>query len=939
MAEKEKLELLLEASDKMSPKLKKLLIVFRELRRESGKAVSGLDQIGKKLSQPIKAGDGLSKTRSEVGRLTADLNRTRLAYARLQKQVSGGIKTPKITSPSGKVGNSRPSKSAGDSSFLDDAIITATGAALATTSRVGVKAAMSQQEAFTQLRNTFYRSSLSAAELNGQMRQAEKLAISLGNDLPGTTSDYVQLITTLKQGGLTSDAALGAAKATAYLAVTNKEDPTETAKRSAQFGQIFGLKTEDEYLKALDLMSRFKTSKGIDSTELVEMSKYFGGRTGTSLGMTGIGGAESSLRLLAFLREKTGMESTMVGEGTSSFFREYLKAKQGRKRTDPLGEVKKLTGIDLELFDQKGKYVGNDKAIEQFSRIKGKLTDEQLSGIGGKLAGDSGAAMFTAMVNYGDQWKAFNKDANETISLLDNQANAAKNLSQQTEALMGSLENLGAEGFKPLLPLLSSVAVKANDTVGKLTDLAKAYPATAGTTAGVLSLAAAVLTLKGGASILSKFTSRAGEVAELGAAAETAATRTSKLRGSLLSMPTLVKIGFLIETMGFTWEQIQKFLDSVKEYKKASGGLDEAGKEQSKTFVGKQQMYQEQGRALSGTDYQTEATSALDLLQEGKNRQLEYALDPKRMGWYDWIYTLGGALSNPFYKNAPTTGDVMTKPEYRDQIDSYKSQGATTGKGIYSDIYSRVAYEKAGAENLQRRAPVLNDPNVMAAFRAQAPQALNLNDQMKGSLETMLAKAFPASFAQSSEMLAQQQGALAQETTDLTQAFSFMKQPTSDLGTAFVITNNASQMAALGLSNFTNSANDAAIRLNNVQVNPIQMPMIGIPAAPGRSKGGSATKGRPMMVGEVGTELFIPDTNGRIVPNAALRSGGNAASSPTIVNHFNPTVNVAPGVTSQEIASVRRELSQMYAQFNRELSPDRVARRVAYATERDSERM
>ncbi len=61
--------------------------------------------------------------------------------------------------------------------------------------------------------------------------------------------------------------------------------------------------------------------------------------------------------------------------------------------------------------------------------------------------------------------------------------------------------------------------------------------------------------------------------------------------------------------------------------------------------------------------------------------------------------------------------------------------------------------------------------------------------------------------------------------------------------------------------------------------------LFGVPipiGLPGRASGGPVSAGRPYVVGEVGKELFIPSTSGRIVPNSRLNSLSGAAS-PTII--------------------------------------------------------
>ena len=71
----------------------------------------------------------------------------------------------------------------------------------------------------------------------------------------------------------------------------------------------------------------------------------------------------------------------------------------------------------------------------------------------------------------------------------------------------------------------------------------------------------------------------------------------------------------------------------------------------------------------------------------------------------------------------------------------------------------------------------------------------------------------------------------------------------------------------------------------------------------GAAGGGTVQGRRPIMVGERGPEMFIPNTGGRIVPNGAL-GGSLTGGSPTVVNQ---SLNFATGV--QE--TVRAEIFNM----------------------------
>lgn len=61
----------------------------------------------------------------------------------------------------------------------------------------------------------------------------------------------------------------------------------------------------------------------------------------------------------------------------------------------------------------------------------------------------------------------------------------------------------------------------------------------------------------------------------------------------------------------------------------------------------------------------------------------------------------------------------------------------------------------------------------------------------------------------------------------------------------------------------------------------------------GRATGGPVKEGVAYEVGEVGRELFVPETDGTIIPNGALsRMGGGGT---TVINHYHLTVNAGVG--------------------------------------------
>lgn len=73
----------------------------------------------------------------------------------------------------------------------------------------------------------------------------------------------------------------------------------------------------------------------------------------------------------------------------------------------------------------------------------------------------------------------------------------------------------------------------------------------------------------------------------------------------------------------------------------------------------------------------------------------------------------------------------------------------------------------------------------------------------------------------------------------------------------------------------------------------------------GLAKGGTATGGRPYMVGEKGPELFVPGRTGTVVPNNQMGGGGGVT--------INQTINVTTGVQQTvrtEIANLMPRIAQ-----------------------------
>lgn len=370
--------------------------------------------------------------------------------------------------------------------------------------RRGVQVAGDFQSSMTELRSSFSQlgrdGKVDLAKLGPEMQRAEGVAIRLGNALPGTTEDFVQMMQVLKQNGLSVETILnGAADAVGNLAVATKSVPREIAADFAQFGNLFKLRAQD-FTPAADVFARIYSSTGQTSSELVEAAKYFQGRAGKDLGIGGLKDAEQWARVFGMMG-KEGMRGSMAGMSLTNFFTAYT------AHRDKLDDLAKATGIKLEFFDSAGKFVGIDNLIEQmsqFNRLTPKDRSEWMETMFGTLG--SGAANILANA---DAWKAFNAEQNKAISLQQKTAEMSKDFNNQVEALTGSLKNLVVTSLSPLLPELTQAAKSANELVGGLVEFGKANPGltkTLGTLAMYGSMAmvaySGIRTLTGGLRML-----------------------------------------------------------------------------------------------------------------------------------------------------------------------------------------------------------------------------------------------------------------------------------------------------------------------------------------------------------------------------------------------------------------------------------------------------
>jgi Phage-related minor tail protein len=181
---------------------------------------------------------------------------------------------------------------------------------------------------------------VNVSKLGNEMDRFEQLGMRLGNALPGSTQDFIQMFAALKQGGLSTNSILeGTGEAVANLAVITHQLPKDLADPFAQYVQQFQL-TGKEAMQLSDTLGKLKFSTGLDPQSLIEGSKFFQLRVGSALGYKGLQGAEQGGLFLATLK-RYGLEGGLGGREASMFLAHMITQKKA------LAQVKLKTPLPI----------------------------------------------------------------------------------------------------------------------------------------------------------------------------------------------------------------------------------------------------------------------------------------------------------------------------------------------------------------------------------------------------------------------------------------------------------------------------------------------------------------------------------------------------------------------------------------------------------------
>ncbi|MDL7719762.1 phage tail tape measure protein [Escherichia coli] len=265
-------------------------------------------------------------------------------------------------------------------------------------------------------------------EVGKSFQDINKLAIGLGNQLPGTTADFQNMMQMLVRQGIPAENILGGVgKATAYLAVQLKKTPEAAAEFAAKMQDATGTASED-------MMGLFDTIQkafylGVDDTNMLS----FFTKTSSVLKMVNKDGlqAAQSLAPISVMMDQMGMNGESAGNALRKVIQSGLSVKKIRDVNKVMARQK--LGVQLDFTDGKGSFGGLDNMFKQLAKLR-KLTDVKRTNVLKAIFGDDAETIqvVNALIDKG-------KDGYDQIQ---QKMNKQASLNKRVQAQLGTLSNL-----------------------------------------------------------------------------------------------------------------------------------------------------------------------------------------------------------------------------------------------------------------------------------------------------------------------------------------------------------------------------------------------------------------------------------------------------------------------------------------------------------------
>lgn len=265
-------------------------------------------------------------------------------------------------------------------------------------------------------------------EVGDTYEKINNLAVGLGNQLPGTTADFQNMMQTLVRQGIPAESILnGVGKASAYLAVQLKKTPEAAAEFAAKMQDATGTASQD-------MMGLFDTIQrafylGVDDTNMLS----FFTKTSSIIRMVDKDGlkAAQSLAPIAVMMDQMGMAGEASGNALRKVVQAGLDVGKVKQFNDAM-KVKKIP-VQLDFTNGKGQFGGLDNMLAQLEKLK-SFNDVERTKILKNMFGDDAETLqvVNALIDKG----------RAGVEQVSDRMMRQADLNKRVEAQLGTLSNL-----------------------------------------------------------------------------------------------------------------------------------------------------------------------------------------------------------------------------------------------------------------------------------------------------------------------------------------------------------------------------------------------------------------------------------------------------------------------------------------------------------------
>lgn len=348
-----------------------------------------------------------------------------------------------------------------DKSFKAGTQMVGAGVAMLAPVAGAVKAYADQESAMLGLQSVMMNSS---GRVGREFEKMNKLAIQLGNELPGDTAEFYQLFETMiRNGGKAQDILAGTGKAAAYLAVQLKI-PSMQAGETMQRMQVATGTANKDMMAFADTLARVNQLG--PSVQEMEMAFFRSSGALKTMKIQGLAATKEMANVFAMLI-RSGSSGEIAGSGVKAMLTNMGNATNVAK----FDAMQKSMGLNMKFTDAKtGDFLGIEHMMKQFDAMK-NLTTKQKGMLIRALVGEGGdAEVIAKLVNEGMVgYRKMQAEQERQASLEQKVALQLKSLKNMWEAVRGTMINVAAEIGKSIGPQLKNLMDRINDFLPKIT--------------------------------------------------------------------------------------------------------------------------------------------------------------------------------------------------------------------------------------------------------------------------------------------------------------------------------------------------------------------------------------------------------------------------------------------------------------------------------------